>query len=139
MGGRLCLVEYFIQYPDAVWGRSVMEVGSGVGLTVLVVVELCRLICVSLLDCTDSCLTKLAHNVNVVNRDWKEIRGVVTGKGGALTTVRTPRGLSLCPFFLKYDAPCFSVSPAPRSAAKISFLYPLMRSHFEPPTNVFRF
>ena len=34
-----CLDEYRIQQPDAVWGRSIIEVGSGVGLKCLAVEE----------------------------------------------------------------------------------------------------
>ena len=36
------------------------------------------------------------------------------------------------PHFLKYDALCSSVSPAPRPATKLSIVYPLMRSCFDP-------
>ena len=91
--------EIIGELAHAVRGRSVMEVGSGVGLTGLVVTGLCRPSRVSLTDLTDACLTNLAHNVEVVNWDWLEGRGVVTGKGGTLMTVRAPRGLSRCPIF----------------------------------------
>ena len=95
----VCLSKYLIQHPEAVRGPSIMEVGSGVGLTVLVVAVLCRPIRVSLTYFTDACLTNIAHNVEVVNQDWLEGRGVVMGKGGALMTVRNPRGFSKCPLF----------------------------------------
>ena len=94
-----CLAEYLIQHPDAVRGRSVMEFGSGVGLTGLVVEGSCRPNCVSLTDFPNTCITNLAHNVEVVNRDWLEGQGVMTGKGRTLTTMRSPRGLSRCPLF----------------------------------------
>ena len=32
-----CLDKYRIQQPDTVWGRSIIEVGSGVGLKCLAV------------------------------------------------------------------------------------------------------
>ena len=57
-----CLAEYLIQHPDAVRGRSVMEFGSGVGLTVLLVEGFCRPSHVSLTNFTDACLTNLSHN-----------------------------------------------------------------------------
>ena len=94
-----CLVEYLIQHPAAVRGRSEMEVGSGVGLTGLLVAGLCRPIRVRLTYFTDICLTNLVHNVEVVNRHWLEGQGVVTGKWGTLKTLRSPRGLSWCPPF----------------------------------------
>ena len=64
------------------------------GLTGLVVALLGRPSRVSLTNFTDTCVTNLSHNVEVVNRDWLERRGVVTGQGGAPTTVRTPWGFS---------------------------------------------
>ena len=94
-----CLSEYLIQHPDTVWGRSVMEFGSRMGLPGLVVARLCLPNRVSLTNFTNACLNNLAHNVEVVNRYWMEVRGVMTKKGGALTTVRAHRGLSLCPLF----------------------------------------
>ena len=71
-----------------------MEVGSGVGLTGLVVVGLCRPIHVSLTDFTNACLTNLYHNVKLVDWDWLEEQGFVTGKGGSLAIMRYPWGLS---------------------------------------------
>ena len=65
----MCLAKYLIQHPDADRGWSAMEVGSGVGLTVLVVAVLCRLIYVILTNFIDSYLTNISHNVKVVNRD----------------------------------------------------------------------
>ena len=93
------LTEYLIKYPDAVRGRSVMEVGSGVGLTGLVVAGLCRPSRVSITDFTNTCLTNMAHNVEVFNRDWLEGQRDVTGKRGTLTTVISPWGLFRCPIF----------------------------------------
>ena len=94
-----CLDEYLIQPPDTVWGWSVMDVGSRVGLPGLVVAGLCRPSRVSLTNFTSACLINLDHNVEVVNRYWMEGRRVVTGKGRMLTTVRAPQGLSICPLF----------------------------------------
>ena len=95
----VCLAGYIKQHPDAIWGRSVMEVRSGVGLTVLVFAGLCHPRCVNLTGFTNTCITNLAHNAKVVNLDWLEGQGVVMGKGRTLTTVRDPRGLSRCPLF----------------------------------------
>ena len=58
-----CLAEYLIQHPYVVRGRSVMEVGSGVGITGLIVVVFCRPSHVSLTYSTDACLTNIGHNV----------------------------------------------------------------------------
>ena len=74
--------EILGELAHAVRGRSVMEVGSGVGLTRLVVTELCRPRRVSVTYFTDTCLTNLAQKVEVVNRGWLEGRGVLTGKVG---------------------------------------------------------
>ena len=81
-GAGACLSKYLIQHPNAVRGRSIMEVGSGVGLTGLVVAGLCRPSRVSLTSFNDTCLTNLAHNIDVVNHNLLEVQGVVTGERG---------------------------------------------------------
>ena len=67
-----CLAEYLIQHPNAVRGRSVMEVGSGVVLTGSLVAIFFRPSCVILTNFINDCLTNIDHNVEVVNRDWLE-------------------------------------------------------------------
>ena len=110
-----CLAEYLIQHSDAVWGRYVMEVGSGMGLTGLVVVWLCRPSHVSLTNFTDACLTNLSHNVEEVNQDWLEGRGVMKGKGGGEpTVVIVPRGLYRWPLFWSMMS-CVCPSLLPRA------------------------
>ena len=91
-----CLAKYLIKYPNAVRGRYVMEVGSGVSLTGLVVAGLCPTSRVSLTDFTNTYTTNIAHNAKVVNQGWLEGRGVLAGKGETLTTMRDPRGLYRC-------------------------------------------
>ena len=101
-----------------------MEVGSDVGLTGLLVAVLCRPGRVSINNFTDVCLTNLAHNFEVVNWYWLEGRGVVTGKGGMLTTVRALLGLSLCPIF-GGTTPCVCMYLPPRAQPqKISLVPP---------------
>ena len=68
-------------------------------ITVLVVAGLCHPSRISLTDFTDACLTNLSHNVEVINRDWLEGRGVVMGKRRALKTVRAPQASLNAPFF----------------------------------------
>ena len=108
-----CLSENLIQHPNTVWGRSVMEVGSRVGLPGLVVAGLCRPSRVSLTNFTDACLTNLAHNVELVNRYWMEGQGVVTRKRGDADDGESSPGPLSMPPFLKYYAPCLSVSLPP--------------------------
>ena len=62
--------EIIGELAHAVRGRSVMEVGSVVVLTGLLVAGLCRPRRVSLTNFTNACITNLDHNVEVVNWDW---------------------------------------------------------------------
>ena len=118
------------------WTPSI-EFGSGVGLTGLVVGVLCLPSCVSHTNFTNACLTNLFHNAKVVNQDFLEGQGVVTGRGRGADGGESSQGPLSMPPFLNYDALCLCVSPALRPAAKISLLCPFIRSRFEPPPPTF--
>ena len=119
-----CLANYLIQHAKAVQGRSVMEICSGVGLMVLVVMGLCRPSRFSLTNFSDAHLTNLANNVEMANRHWLEGQGVMTGKGGGADDGESSLGPLSMTHFLKYDTPCLSVSPDLHPAAKISLVPP---------------
>ena len=65
------LAEYFVEHPDLVRGKSVIEIGAGVGLTGLTIAGCCGAREVHLTDYTDACRVNLAHNISI-NRDWLE-------------------------------------------------------------------
>lgn len=63
------LAEYFLEYPDFVQGKRVIELGAGVGLTGLVVAGSCGAEGVYLTDYTEVCRANMAHNI-LINQDW---------------------------------------------------------------------
>lgn len=63
------LAEYFLQYPEYVKGKRIIELGAGVGLTGLVVAGSCGAKDVFLTDFTEACRVNMAHNI-LINQDW---------------------------------------------------------------------
>lgn len=64
-----CLAEYLMHNPHHVTGKNCCELGSGIGLTGLVVMSHCQPTSIHMTDYTDACLSNLKHNVQV-NGDW---------------------------------------------------------------------
>jgi predicted nicotinamide N-methyase len=71
------LAEYFLQNPELVKGRRVIELGAGVGLTGLVIAGHCGAEDVFLTDYTEACRVNMAHNI-AVNEKWLNNSGVVS-------------------------------------------------------------
>jgi len=63
------LAEYFIENPDLVRGKHVVELGAGVGLTGLVIAGCCEARSVHMTDYTEGCRVNLAYNISI-NQDW---------------------------------------------------------------------
>ena len=93
------LAEYLIEKPGLVRGKSVCELGAGVGLTGIVIAGLCQTKSVHLTDYTEATLVNMEHNVKA-NADWvKRARRATMGKlcneGQPVTSVsqKYPRSL----------------------------------------------
>ena len=67
-GGAL-LAEYLLANPQILAGRRVIELGSGVGATALVVASGCDIRGIYCTDFTDLCLENLRHNLQL-NQVW---------------------------------------------------------------------
>ena len=65
------LAEYFIENPDLVRGKRVIELGAGVGLTGLTIAGCCGAREVHMTDYTDACRVNLAYNISI-NKGWLE-------------------------------------------------------------------
>lgn len=63
------LAEYLIERPELVRGKTVCELGAGVGLTGIVISGLCQTKSVHLTDYTEASLVNMEHNVKV-NTKW---------------------------------------------------------------------
>lgn len=61
--------EFFLHNPSMLAGRSVIEIGAGVGLTGLVVAGCCKPLTMHLTDFTNECRLNLQHNLRI-NQDW---------------------------------------------------------------------
>lgn len=68
-----CLAEYLLENPQYVAGKDCCELGSGIGLTGLVVAGCCQAKSVYMTDYTEACLTNLKHNIRV-NSEWLQAR-----------------------------------------------------------------
>ena len=73
------LSEYFLQNSSMLTGRSVIELGAGVGLTGLVIAACCKPLTVHLTDCTDESRLNLEHNLRI-NEEWLSRCGVCSKK-----------------------------------------------------------
>jgi len=65
------LAEYFLENPDYVVNKRVVELGAGVGTTGLVLAGCCGASHVYCTDYTEACLVNMRHNF-VINRTWLE-------------------------------------------------------------------
>jgi predicted nicotinamide N-methyase len=63
------LAEYFVENPDLLRGKNVIEIGAGVGLTGLTIAGCCGARKVHMTDYTDECRLNLSHNI-AVNQGW---------------------------------------------------------------------
>jgi hypothetical protein len=63
------LAEFLLHNPSVLAGKSVIEIGAGVGLTGLVVAGCCKPLKVHLTDYTYECRLNLDHNI-LINQDW---------------------------------------------------------------------
>lgn len=69
-----CLAEYFLAYPELVSGKSIVELGSGVGLTGIVAAAR-NARQVHFTDYSDAWLTNMKYNLDI-NKSWiQEQRG----------------------------------------------------------------
>lgn len=63
------LSEFFLQHPSMLAGRSVIELGAGVGVTGLVIAACCKPMNVHLTDYSYECRINLEHNIQA-NEEW---------------------------------------------------------------------
>ena len=70
-----CLAEYITSYPQYIEGKSILELGAGVGLTGLIASGVAKAKSVHLTDYTEVCLDNLGYNVRE-NSEWLKGRGV---------------------------------------------------------------
>ena len=68
-----CLTEYFIQNPQLISSKHVVELGAGVGLTGIAISAICHPASMYLTDYTDVCRRNLQHNLDL-NHDLLEKR-----------------------------------------------------------------
>lgn len=69
-----CLTEYLIRNPELVDGKTIVELGAGVGTTGIIVAGLCKTKSVHMTDYTDATLLNMIHNVTI-NKEWtKRVR-----------------------------------------------------------------
>mmetsp|Transcript_14223 Transcript_14223/g.34301 ORF Transcript_14223/g.34301 Transcript_14223/m.34301 type:complete len:477 (+) Transcript_14223:86-1516(+) len=68
-----CLAEYFIQNPQLISSKHVVELGAGVGLTGIAISAICHPASMYLTDYTDVCRRNLQHNLDL-NHDLLEQR-----------------------------------------------------------------
>jgi|AntRauTorckE5430_2_1112549.scaffolds.fasta_scaffold06381_1 hypothetical protein len=85
------LTEYLIERPELVRGKTVCELGAGVGLTGIAISGLCQTKSVHLTDYTEATLDNVEHNVKA-NMDWvKRARcatmGTIGNEGQPVTSV----------------------------------------------------
>lgn len=64
-----CLSEFFIENPDLLAGKGIIELGSGCGLTGLAVAARCKPWFIHLTDFTEACQLNLEHNLQL-NQKW---------------------------------------------------------------------
>ncbi len=63
------LAEYLVKNSDLIRDKKVLELGSGVGLTGIVIAGLCGTKQVHMTDFTDDTLSNLEHNISM-NTEW---------------------------------------------------------------------
>ncbi|XP_038064404.1 protein-lysine N-methyltransferase EEF2KMT-like [Patiria miniata] len=64
------LTEWAMENQDIFSGRSVLELGSGMGLTGLAICKVCQPACYVFSDCHDSVLRGLRDNIDINVPDW---------------------------------------------------------------------
>jgi len=64
-----CLAEYLIENSNIVRGKNVFEIGSGVGMTGIILAGLCGLQHIYMTDHTTACLENIEYNIEV-NKHW---------------------------------------------------------------------
>jgi predicted nicotinamide N-methyase len=60
-----CLAEFFLEHPNILARKDVIELGAGVGLTGLAIAACCKPSTVHLTDYTEQCRLNLEHNLQL--------------------------------------------------------------------------
>jgi hypothetical protein len=80
-----CLAEFLVRNPDHVAGKHCCELGSGVGLTGVVVAGCCQPTSFFMTDYTEACLVNLEHNI-AINQAWLRKSTASFSSSGCMVT-----------------------------------------------------